>query len=50
MFRFLDGALIECFGGKMLEYVLYFKRYAKNRNIRAACLEFGDEDVAKGDG
>ena len=44
MFRFLDGALIECFGGKMLEYTV-FKRHVKNRNIRTACLEFGDEDV-----
>ena len=29
--------------------ILFFKRHVKNRNIRAACLEFGDEDVTKGD-
>ena len=30
--------------------ILFFKRHVKNRNIRTACLEFGDEDVTKGDG
>ena len=32
MFRFLDGALIECFGGEMLEYTVFKAAREKSKH------------------
>jgi len=32
MFRFLEGALMECFGGKMLEYTVFEAAREKSKH------------------